>query len=327
MAKIVWDKMEKRRVETGVSKGVLYIDGKAVPWNGLTSVTLGSDGAEPVELWSDNIKYSSFRSAETFTATIEAYQYPAEFGKCDGTSPAIPGVYVGQQKRERFNMCYRSENQNANGTIEGSGYKLHLIYNATASPSEKAYQTINDSPDAATFSWELTSNPFVVEKFRPSSIIIINSQEVASYKMKVIEDILYGTENTSPRIPSPNEAMDLVKRLDLHAVFIDVLSVPGHWIWDTFNFKTSTIPSAIQSESERHVFYDPTSQIEYVQPSVVYKYISEGDDNARVYSIDIVDQHDPSEFAEALGERLDMSFISKETIDSFTHYYYTASVY
>ena len=160
MSKVVWDATGERYYETGVKNGVLYVMneqgtyGEGVAWNGLTAVTESPAGAEVTDLYADDIKYASLRSAETFGATIEAYTYPSEFGVCDGTKEAATGVFVGQQARRAFGFCYRTTIGNDTSSEDNAGYKLHIIYNCTASPSEKAYQTVNDSPDAITFSWE-----------------------------------------------------------------------------------------------------------------------------------------------------------------------------
>lgn len=219
MSVLVWDKSGERLYETGVNHGVLYVQnssgsyGNGVVWNGLTGVTESPDGAEPTDLWADNIKYASLRSAETFGATIEAYTYPEEFAECDGSYTIADGVYIGQQNRKPFGFCYRTE-VGSDTIADASGdeaYKLHIIYNATASPTEKAYETINDSPDAITFSWEITTTPVPVTGHKPTSTITIDSTKFttaeAKAKLKALEDTLYGSASTEPTLPSPNEIM------------------------------------------------------------------------------------------------------------------------
>jgi len=222
MSKIIWDATGTRFYESGVNHGVLYpqkADGtydKGVAWNGLTGVTESPDGAEPTDLWADNIKYATLRSAETFGGTIEAYTYPEEFAECDGSYAAAAGVYIGQQKRKPFGFCYRTEVGNDTSGGEGEDYKLHIIYNATASPSEKAYETINDSPDAITLSWEITTTPVNVTGHKPTSTIIIDTSKLdtaGKAALLELEGILYGidadattnTEATEPRLPDPDE--------------------------------------------------------------------------------------------------------------------------
>ena len=182
MSKLVWDETGTRKYETGVNHGVLYPQNetgkypKGVAWNGLTSVTESPSGAEETALYADNIKYASLRSAEQLGLTIEAYQYPEEFEACDGSAAALDGVYVGQQSRQPFGFVYRTEIGNDTASAKDDGYKLHLVYGCTASPSEEQHQTINDSPDAVSFSWEITTNPVVVEGMKPTSCITIEAR-------------------------------------------------------------------------------------------------------------------------------------------------------
>lgn len=210
MAKLVWDKTGERLYETGVSHGVLYVQDSTgayptgVAWNGLTAVTESPSGAEATPLYADDIKYLELRSAEEFGATIEAYTYPKEFEACDGSAELAEGVTIGQQDRQTFGLCYR--------TIVGNdvkkndlGYKLHLIYGATASPSEKGYQTVNDSPEAITFSWEVTTTPINVDGFKPTSSLTIDSTKVDKTKLAALEAKLYGAESAEATLPTPDE--------------------------------------------------------------------------------------------------------------------------
>lgn len=214
MPKLVWDDTGKHLFETGVEKGVLYpqVKGaypKGVVWNGLSSVTESPSGAESNPTYADNIKYLNLVSAEEFGATVEAYTYPDEFAKCDGSAEISPGILIGQQERQKFGLCYRTVLGN---DTEGNayGYKLHIIYNATASPSEKQYQTINDSPEAITFSWELSTTPTNVEGHKPTASLVIDSTKVDETKLKKLEDKLYGTESAEASLPTPNEIIALL---------------------------------------------------------------------------------------------------------------------
>ena len=216
MAKITWDQTGTRLYETGVSKAVLYTkDGTGkwvgVAWNGITAITESPAGAELSDLYADDIKYASLRSTETFGATIEAYTYPDEFMKCDGSAEAIPGVMFGQQSREYFCLSYVTKVGSDTEEADGDHYKLHLIYNATASPSEKAYQTVNDSPEAITFSWEVNTVAINVDGYKAMSTVTIDSGKVDATKLKALEDKLYGTESEEPTIPMPNEIVTLLK--------------------------------------------------------------------------------------------------------------------
>lgn len=222
MSRIIWDQSGERHYETGVRQGVLYVMDKTghyplgVPWNGLTGVTESPSGAEPTPLYADDIKYLNLISAEEFGATIEAFTYPDEFMECDGSGVAAEGVYVGQQSRRPFGFSYRTVLGN-DIELNEFGYKLHLIYGAIASPSEKAYATINDSPEAITFSWEVATTPTTMTGFSPTSSITIDSTKVDEVKLKAFEDILYGTnanggtgEGTPPRLPLPDEVVSIL---------------------------------------------------------------------------------------------------------------------
>ena len=216
MAKIVWDESGKRTYETGVRKGVLYLQDtqgaytKGVAWNGLTAVTESPSGAEPTALYADDIKYLELFSAEEFGATIEAYTYPAEFEKCDGSASLGTGVTIGQQDRATFGLCYRTVLGN---DVKGSefGYKLHLIYGAKAKPSEKGYQTINDSPEAITFSWEISTTPVNVAGFKPTACVTIDSTKIDADKLTQIETLLYGGDSTEAKLPLPDEIAGILK--------------------------------------------------------------------------------------------------------------------
>jgi hypothetical protein len=215
MSKLVWDNTGERFYETGVSKGVLYpYDAKTktypngVVWNGLTAVTESPSGAEATPLYADDIKYLNLLSAEEYGATIEAYMYPDEFAECDGSAQAVAGVYVGQQTRKTFGMCYRTVVGN-DASGNDLGYKIHIIYGALAAPSEKAYASINDSPEAITFSWEITTTPVACTGFKPTASLTIDSTKVDKTKLAALETILYGSEgeNADARLPLPDEVL------------------------------------------------------------------------------------------------------------------------
>lgn len=214
MAILEWDKSGERLFETGVNKGVLYVqEGAAYPkgvaWNGLTAVTESPSGAEATALYADDIKYLNLTSAEEFGGTIEAYMYPDEFKACNGEADLIAGVSIGQQARKPFGFCYRTTIGN---DTDGNdhGYKLHLIYGALASVSEKAYATINDSPEAITFSWEFATTPVNVTGHKPTSLLTVDSTKVDSSKFKALEDALYGTGDKEAYLPLPDEVITLL---------------------------------------------------------------------------------------------------------------------
>ena len=210
MSKLVWDNTGERLYETGVKNGVLYVQddkgayGAGVAWNGLTAVTESPSGAEATPLYADDIKYLELMSAEEFGGTIEAYTYPDEFKACNGEADLVEGVTLGQQTRKVFGMCYRTVIGN-DTKGDAYGYKLHIVYGARASVSEKAYATINDSPEAVTFSWEFTTTPVPVEGFKPTSIITIDSTKVDAAKLAALEAILYGSEDEDAKLPTPAE--------------------------------------------------------------------------------------------------------------------------
>ena len=216
MSRIVWDQTGKRLYETGVDRGVIYplnINGTyplGVAWNGLSNVTESPSGAEASPVYADNIKYLNLVSAEDFGASIEAYTYPDEFAECDGSAELTPGVMIGQQNRKTFGLCYRSLLGN---DVEGTeyGYKLHLVYGALAAPSEKAYQTVNDSPEAIALSWEITTSPVSVAGFKPTAILTIDSTKVDAAKLAALENILYGKDLVEARLPLPDEVTTLMK--------------------------------------------------------------------------------------------------------------------
>lgn len=223
--KLVWDKTGEHYYETGVKNGVLYpmsASGtypKGVAWNGLTAVTESPSGAEATALYADDIKYLNLMSNEEFGATVEAYTYPDEFAECDGSASLAEGVYIGQQARKTFGLCYRTTLGN-DSKGNDYGYKLHIIYGAMASPSEKAYSTINDSPDAITFSWELSTTPVAVANFKPTASLTIDSTKVDPEKLASLEEILYGKDGTGedhstgavdPRLPLPDEIANIMK--------------------------------------------------------------------------------------------------------------------
>lgn len=213
MARMVWDQISERRYETGVDHGVLYtptshgVYGGGVPWNGLVSVSENPSGAEPNDQYADNIKYLTIISAENFEGSIEAFTYPPEFEECDGTREVAPGVTIGQQDRKAFGFSYRTIIGNDVDGLE-HGYKLHLLYGLMASPSEKPYETINDSPEAITFSWDITSVPSPVTGHKPTSVITINSLTVDAARLEQLESILYGDDG-DPRLPTPDEIIEM----------------------------------------------------------------------------------------------------------------------
>lgn len=214
MEKIVWDQTGERLYETGVKNGVLYVQEsgaypQGVAWNGLTAVTESPSGAEPTALYADDTKYVNLVSAEEFGATVEAYTYPDEFAECDGSASISNGVYIGQQNRKTFGLSYKTTVGN-DVDNNNHGYKIHLIYGAVASPSEKSYSTINDSPDAITFSWEISTTPVNVTGHKPTASLVIDSTKVDAGKLAKLEAILYGSSTADARLPLPDEIVSIL---------------------------------------------------------------------------------------------------------------------
>jgi hypothetical protein len=231
MPALVWDQVGERFYETGVDHGVLYVPDatgvytSGVAWNGLTSVSETPSGAESNAQYADNIKYLNLISAEEFGATLEAFTYPDEFADFDGLVTPTPGVSVGQQPRKMFGLSYRTRVGN---DIEGDehGYKLHLVYGCIASPSEKAYNTINDSPEAITFSWELSTTPVPVTGYKPTSLIVVDSRVVDDGALTSLEDVLYGVTLTA-RLPMPDEVIEFFETAG--AASGATAGTPGTW--------------------------------------------------------------------------------------------------
>lgn len=214
MSVITWDNTGERKFETGVDHGVLYpmtdgVYGNGVAWNGLTSISESPEGAEPTDLWADNIKYATLISTETYKTTIEAYTYPDEFAECDGSAELLAGVRIGQQPRKAFGLCYRTM-MGSDTDPSATKYKLHLVYGCTASPSEKSHETVNDSPDAGTFSWEVSTNPVNVTGAKPTATVEIDASVVPEAKLKALLDVLYGTAANEPSLPLPDEVKTLL---------------------------------------------------------------------------------------------------------------------
>lgn len=214
MSLLIWDKDTERKYETGIEKVALFpqtngVYGDGVAWNGVTALNITPSGAEPTALWADNRKYLTLMSAEELGGTIEAYMYPDEWMECDGSAALTTGVYIGQQPRKSFGLVGKTlVGNDASGTKYG--YKLHFIYNALASPSEQAHATVNDSPEAATMSWEFSTTPVSVPGFEPTSYVCIDSTKVDAEKLKALEAIIYGSEEAEPRLPLPGEIATLM---------------------------------------------------------------------------------------------------------------------
>lgn len=216
---LTWDATGERYFEMGVSKGVLFVMGSAgtygegVAWNGLSTITESPEGAEPSDIWADNIKYATLRSTETFSGTIEAYTYPDEFNACNGEATLVEGATIGQQSRATFGLCYRTEIGSDTASDGTAGYKLHFLYGLTASPSEKAYASINNSPEAIAFSWEVSSTPVTVTSIsgaKPTSTVVVDSRTADSAKLRELEKMVYGDTTKTSKLPTPDEIYTLL---------------------------------------------------------------------------------------------------------------------
>ena len=217
MSVLTWDNTGEKLFETGVDHGVLYPWNSTtnqydhgVAWNGLTGFTNSPEGADPTDLWADNITYAVLRSAETFKGNIKAYMYPDEWGECDGSAMPTNAIRIGQQKRKSFGFCYRTMVGSDADTDASTNYKIHVIYNCTASPSERAYETVNDSPNAMTFSWEITSTPVNVTGYKPTSEIVIDVWKLTSGQKTTLENKLYGSSDNEATLPEPDALLTLI---------------------------------------------------------------------------------------------------------------------
>ena len=245
---LVWDGTGDRIYETGIDRGVLYVMNSSgqypegVAWNGLTGVTESPSGADANDIYADNIKYLTLRAAEDFGATVTCYTYPDEWLQCDGSAEPIDGVVIGQQTRKTFGMCYRTIIGN---DIDGDahGYKLHLIWNATASPSERAYATVNDSPEAIEFSYELTTTPIGITGYKPIASMAINSTKIAADRLAALEQILYGTAGgATPRLPLPDEVLSILGSTSTPSVTVSPSRI-GLTVGDTYSLNTAVVPA------------------------------------------------------------------------------------
>lgn len=241
--RIKWDQTGERWYEIGLDHGVLYPAASGggydhgVAWNGLTAVTESPEGAEPTDMWADNMKYATIRSAESFAGTIEAYTYPPEFAACNGEATVAKGATIGQQSRKSFAFCYRTKIGNDTGTEEDDGYKLHIVYGATVSPSEVNYETVNDSPEANSLSWEFTTNPVAVDGFKPTATMVIDSRKADPTKMKQLEDKLYGTDAGEEGTPAATEPT-----LMMPGEIITLLGQPESAFMQAASAKVETVP-------------------------------------------------------------------------------------
>jgi len=214
--KLIWDAVGERLYETGADRGVLYLPdpsgiyNKGVVWNGLISVAENPSGGEPTALWADNQKYLNLMSTEEYAATIEAYTYPDEFAECDGSRELAPGIIIGQQTRKGFGFAYRTLIGNDQEAAGDLGYKIHLVYGALATPSDRTSETVNDTPDAITFSWDLSTTPVNVTGMKPTASLVVDSTKVEATTLAEIEAILYGDGTTEPRLPLPDEIVELM---------------------------------------------------------------------------------------------------------------------
>lgn len=282
MSELTWDQVGEKTYETGVDHGVLYIPDNTgvydtgVAWNGLVSVTESPTGAEANKQYADNIPYVTLVSAELFGATIEAFTYPDEFGQCDGTAEPTPGVKVGQQNRKSFGLSYRTKI--GNDLDADAGFKIHLVYGALAAPSEKAYTTINDSPEAITFSWEVTTTPAPVTGMKPTASITIDSTKLGATQLAALEDMLYGTVGGDPFLPTPDAVLALVDgsvtvvttQAPTYNASTDVVTIPsvtgveyyidGELVTGTVTITETTVVTALPADG--YVF-SPTSDTDW----------------------------------------------------------------
>lgn len=257
MSKLVWDRVGEHFYETGVNKGVLYNYNKTnksfdsgVAWNGLSAVNESPSGAEPSAIYADNIKYLNLMSAEQYAATIEAYTYPPEFEKCDGLASIADGVVIGQQNRQMFGFAYQTL---VGSDTEGTalGYKIHLVYNCTASPSERNHSTVNDNPEAASLSWSISTTPVDITGHKPTATVEIDSTkfvtDAGKAKLAALEAILYGTDSSDPRLPYPDEIIALIGQADTMAT-LTALTITDATLEPTFASTTKAYTASTEAD-------------------------------------------------------------------------------
>ena len=260
------------------------------------------------------------KSLENFNGTIEAYTAPQEFGVCDGSFTLIPGLNLGQQTRKLFNFCYRTEICKVNPQEEA--YKIHLIYNASTGPAIRKHSTNSkDSPELVKYSWNFKTIPYKTRNYRAFSEIVLDSTSIDPFNLSELESILYGTKDNPPYMPSPDEVLNIANMDTVTRMILEVLLRHRHWNWDEFNFANDTVPKAIERESLKHVFKNPTTETEYIQPSVAYYLISADKDSQR-YSITVIDNKDVSEFASDLQTAMNLVLTGTEVVGEFTYYHY-----
>lgn len=296
MAKLEWDKSGERIYETGVSNGVLYLLDNAgsysqgVVWNGLTNVSESPEGAEATALYADNIKYLNLMSTEEFKATVEAYTYPDEFGICNGEVELTDGVSIGQQKRKTFGMSYKTKV--GNDVDSDLGYKIHLIYGALAAPSEKAYATINDSPEAITFSWELSTTPVAVTGAKPTASLVIDSTKTTSEKLAAIEAILYGSEDTEARLPLPDEILSIMGGKEVSSIAITTAPTKtSYTAGETFNTTGMVVTATYAdntSEAVTNYTFSPSGALASTDETVTISYTSGGATKTATQAITVI---------------------------------------
>jgi len=283
MSKLKWDQVGERLYETGVSKGVLYpaLNGTyptGVAWNGLTAVNESPSGAEATPLYADNIKYLNLMSNEEFGATIEAYMYPDEFAACNGESELASGVSIGQQKRGLFGLAYQTKI--GSDTDNELGYKIHLIYGALAAPSEKAYATVNDSPEAITFSWEISTTPVEVTGFKPTASLVIDSTKVDATALAKLEEVLYGGTSSDARLPLPDEILEIIEGKTLSSLTITTAPTKvAYTAGETFDATGMVITATYEDTTSAAVTnytYSPTRALETTDEEVTISFTSGG---------------------------------------------------
>ncbi|MBQ4030804.1 MAG: bacterial Ig-like domain-containing protein [Bacilli bacterium] len=296
MAKLEWDKSGERIYETGVSNGVLYLLDNAgaysqgVVWNGLTNVSESPEGAEATALYADNIKYLNLMSTEEFKATVEAYTYPDEFGACNGELELADGVSIGQQKRKTFGMSYKTKV--GNDVDSDLGYKIHLIYGALAAPSEKAYATINDSPEAITFSWELSTTPVAVTGAKPTASLVIDSTKTTAEKMAAIEAILYGSESAEARLPLPDEVLSIMNGKEVSSIAVTTAPTKtSYTAGETFDATGMVITATYKDSTTTAVTdytFSPSGALATTDETVTISYTSGGATKTATQAITVI---------------------------------------
>ena len=326
MSKLKWDEAP-RYYHMGISRGVMYLqnfDGTYEPgvaWNGLSSITESPTGGETTKLFADNMVYASLRSQEGLEGSIEAYAYPLEFSLCNGSREPREGVYVLQQPRKSFGMSYCT-------LIGRDHYQIHILYGLSVQTGERTYRTINDSPEALIHAWDFVSMPAVMDDFKPTASVTIDTRKANPEMIAYLEKMLYGSDDNEPYLPTLRELVEITVSYGLRTLLVDAVSTAGLWRWDPFNFKIDTIASATKRESETRVHFNGSEEASYLYPCIIYTMLPDTSDEffeMKHYKVTVITDTQTSPVIDAVEDIPSCTLIDSYTEDSL--FYNIYSVY